>query len=582
MTGTRPVGYLGLMALLLGCTGKPKIEPPVPVDQQHRLAIAERCKDWVGEPRIEQFGDKVFGAFGYDLANVFLIKTDAGNVFIDAGLSPKTSSVIFKELTARAPGKTLALIYTHSHLDHVGGAGAIADGATEIWASTPFQTHFLKQYGVFQPVETIRGRRQYGLDVPPEILPCTSIGAKPDLAAAFDSAARLPTKTFSGEKTLVFGKTKLTLFEAHGETHDELAVWLADDRILFPGDNIYRAFPNLYTIRGTSPRPVDDWIKSLDRMRALEPEVLLPSHTRAIRGKDLVQETLTVYRDGIQWVRDAVVRGANAGLSAATLAETIKLPPELAKHPYLEETYGQVDWSVRAIYSDNLGWFAGEPERLYPMDRNDAAKREVGLLGGADAVMKLANTSLVSGDLRWGIHLLTKVRDSGLATGALHDQLLNLLAHAFGKLALETQNSNGRGYLAESAVELTQRVEPPKLPNPDQELVRSLPLDVFMDRWSSRLKMNDAVGIHESLVMEFPDVQRTYFITLRHGIMEVTEGQPLPGTPAPFATVTVDSMTWKNLALKQENAAAAVASGKIQVQGSWVAFGKFLQRFELQ
>lgn len=565
--------------LLAGCTSQKPTRTTV--DDSHRQAIAQRCKDWIGEPRVEQFGPRVFGAFGYDLANVFLIKTDAGNVFIDGGLSPKTARPMFEALTAKSPGKSVALIYTHSHLDHVGGAGVFADEATEIWASEPFQTHFLKQYGVFQPIEIIRGRRQYGQDVPLEIMPCTSIGPKPDMAAAFESEARLPNRTFRDKKELLLGGVRIVLIEAHGETHDEVMIWLPEEKILFSGDNIYKAFPNLYTIRGTSPRPVDDWIKSLDLMRSLEPNVLLPSHTGAIKGKDLVRETLTAYRDGIQWVRDAVVRGANIGLSANTLAETIKLPAELAKHPYLEETYGQVDWSVRAIYSDNLGWFAGEPERLYPMPRSELAKREVELMGGAEALVKDAGAAHTSGDHRWAVHLLTKVRDSGLATGPLHDRTLDLLAKAFAAMALETDNTNGRGYLAESAVELSQRLDPMKQPNPDEALVKSLPIDVFMDRWGSRLRMNEAQDVYESMVMNFTDLKVTYFVTIRHGIMEVIKDKALPGTPPPFATVSVDSLTWKKLALKQGNPAAAVASGALKVDGSWLDFGKFLRRFEL-
>ncbi len=576
----QPLGKVLILAsALLACTAK-KPEA-TPVDAADAKAIAERCKDWVGSPRIEAFGKRVYGAFGYDLANVYVIKTSAGNVFIDSGLSPKTTNVLLKDLLAKAPGKPLALIYTHSHLDHVGGAGAIADAQTQIWASAPFQDHFLKQYGVFQPTELIRGARQYGSHVPDEILPCTSIGARPDLRAAFQSAARLPNHTFQGQTELAFGDTRIQLIEAHGETHDEIMIWLPDDKILFTGDNIYKAFPNLYTIRGTSPRPVDDWIKSLDQMRRLQPEIVLPSHTGALVGKNVVQETLRIYRDGIQWVRDATVRGANAGLSANTLAESIKLPPDLAKHPYLEETYGQVDWSVRAIYSDNLGWFAGEADRLYPVPRVDVAKREIGMMGGAESVLKAATSALDSGDLKWAIHLLTKIRDSGLATGGLHDRTVEALAKAYGHLSLATTNTNGRGYLAETAMELTQRLEPLGVPEPDEPLVRSLPIDVFMDRWGSRLKMNDAQDVLETIVMAFPDLKKKYYVTIRHGITEVVEGEPLPGTPSPVATVTVDSLTWKKLALKQENAAAAVASGKIQVQGSWLQFGNFLRRFQV-
>ena len=86
---------LVLGALLAGCTAQPKAN--VPTDEAHAQAIADRCKEWVGKPRIEAFGNRVYGAFGYDLANVFLIKTSAGNLYVDpgldAGFSPLATSV---------------------------------------------------------------------------------------------------------------------------------------------------------------------------------------------------------------------------------------------------------------------------------------------------------------------------------------------------------------------------------------------------------------------------------------------------------------------------------------------------------
>ena len=148
---------------------------------------------------------------------------------------------------------------------------------------------------------------------PPQRCPAPRWGARPDLEAALATGARMPTDVFSGRAEFELGGVRVELREAHGETEDQLFVWLPEARVLLCGDNYYRAFPNLYTLRGTRPRPVDRWIESLDRMRRLQPEVLVPSHTTPVRGRDAVARELRTYRDGIQWVRDAVVRGAKRG-----------------------------------------------------------------------------------------------------------------------------------------------------------------------------------------------------------------------------------------------------------------------------
>jgi glyoxylase-like metal-dependent hydrolase (beta-lactamase superfamily II) len=52
--------------------------------------------------------------------------------------------------------------------------------------------------------------------------------------------------------------TDLVLYHAPGETNDQIMVWWPKKQILFPADNIYRAFPNLYAVRGTMTRYVQN------------------------------------------------------------------------------------------------------------------------------------------------------------------------------------------------------------------------------------------------------------------------------------------------------------------------------------
>lgn len=236
--------------------------------------------------------------------------------------------------------------------------------------------------------EGVRGSRQYGQLVPISELPCSALGARVDLEAMRGEAGfMMPTDTFSGRASFTVGEEVFELVEAHGETHDQLFVWLPRQKLLMPGDNYYRAFPNLYTIRGTTPRPIRSWIQSLDDMRKLEPEFLVPSHTEPLIGKELVAEQLTAYRDGITWVYVETIRvrppvlpapapavsvstpdptdshptdirsislrhahihqGANEGKSMDEIASTVGLPAHLRDNDALDELYGQIDWCVR-------------------------------------------------------------------------------------------------------------------------------------------------------------------------------------------------------------------------------------------
>ena len=135
-----------------------------------------------------------------------------------------------------------------------------------------------------------------------------------------DVALAWPDHLVSGPTPLHVGGMDLELFPIPGETDDQLAVWWPTKKVLVAGDDIYEAFPNLYTIRGTAYRDVMTWVESLDRMRDQGAELLIPMHTAPIQGAAQVEETLRIYRDGIQFVHDQTVRQQPSSLVAGGAA----------------------------------------------------------------------------------------------------------------------------------------------------------------------------------------------------------------------------------------------------------------------
>lgn len=569
----RRFAALLLLSIVAACSHSRPLQTerraPTPALLEHQ------CNEAIGPARVLEPAPGVFMAVGYDLANIIYVKTAEGNVVIDTGMSPARAREAKAALDAKSPGPVKAVILTHSHIDHVGGVSVFAGEGTPVWATAAFRDHFLKQYALFQEAEMRRGAGQFGEHVPVELLPCSALGRRVDIEAARENGVRMPNRTFAGAATFSVGGMTFELYEAHGETHDQLFVWVPAIRALMAGDNYYHSFPNLYTIRGTSARPVDAWIASLDAMRALSPAAIVPSHTVPVTGEAAVAGQLTDYRDAVQWVRDETVRGANAGRSADALAAAIKLPAHLAGKPYLAEMYGQLDWSVRAIYDGNLGWFDERPEALYPAD---AVAREIALMGGAVKVEEEAKRALTAGETRWAVHLLAKLKT--VAAGEEAARIGELLADALEQQAAATFNTNGRGYLYESAFRLRNGTPKPPFAKVGDELLREIPVGTFFKIMAIRLKPEAAGGVHESITVNMSDTQESYHVTVRRGVAEIRAGKPLPGTPAPVATLTTDSMTWKKLALKQSSPAGAVASGKLDIDGSTTGLLSFLGRFD--
>lgn len=535
-------------------------------------SLADRCREVAGEPQVVEIGKKVLVAIGYDLANTILIRTSSGNVIVDAMSSPSRAAAARRALEAKAPGPVRALIYTHSHLDHVGGASAWVDGNTEILAGAPFTQTFVSRYGTLQRSERARAARQHGHLLEDHDLPCSSIGKRLDFTGDIGEGARLPTREISGTETLTIGDTRMVLISAPGETDDQIYVHLPDEEILLVGDNYYAAFPNLYTIRGTLGRKAEPWMASLDLIRRLAPKTLVPSHTLPVLGQAEILKRVTSYRDAIAWIRAAVVRGANAGASLDEVVAAAALPPHLARLPWLAPLYGEVEWSARAFYGQAIGWFDGRASQLYPLSEQERFTEDLALMGGEEAVLKRLDELIKAGKDRYVLDLLDRLQAvSGGDRSAMQASLMK-------KLAARTENSNARAYLLVRARELQGHQSSPKAKPVNEALVKQLPIESFFESMAFRVKPKASAGVEQTLKIDLVDVGRRFFVTVRHGVAEVTE-ELLPGQPAPIGSIVTDQATWKGLALKQRNQAAALVSGDLKVE-SPVAVAKFLSYFD--
>ena len=173
----------------------------------------------------------------------------------------------------------------------------------------------------------------------------------------------------------------VTFLHVPGETPDQVAVWLPDRQVLLPADNIYRAFPNLYAIRGTAARDTVVWADSLRALRHLNAEHLVPSHTRPVSGRQAVRDLLLVYESAIRFVHDQTVRRMNEQRYPDDIARLVRLPATLAGHAHLQEFYGRVDWSAKGVYDGYNGWFSGDPVELLPLSPTERARKMVDVFG---------------------------------------------------------------------------------------------------------------------------------------------------------------------------------------------------------
>jgi alkyl sulfatase BDS1-like metallo-beta-lactamase superfamily hydrolase len=225
---------------------------------------------------------------------------------------------------------------------------------------------------------------------------------------------------------------------------------------VMPGDDFFRAFPNIAPIRGARLRTPEDWIASLEKMIELGPEHVVPSHTRPVLGGVDARAALTAYRDGIKSILDQTIEGMRRGERPDELVEHVRLPPHLAQNPYLQEFYGGVEWTVRGIYADRLGWFDGNATNLSPLPPKDRAAKLVGLIGGLDQVLSRGREALTAREFKWAAELADYV----LANDSANAPAKRIKAQALIELGERQINAIARNYYLSSAMHLLRDLPP--------------------------------------------------------------------------------------------------------------------------
>ncbi|MEH6404767.1 MAG: alkyl sulfatase dimerization domain-containing protein [Sneathiella sp.] len=526
-------------------------------------------------PSVIQVTDNVHVAVGYGLANSILIEGENGVIIVDTTESVAVAEAVKKEFAKITTKPVKAIIYTHNHVDHVMGSGVFAGTDNPDIYSYETTPHYIdKILQVIRPVIYKRSMRQFGsLLAEGEVL---NAGIGPFLDSGPSTPVDLlrPTKTFSGNSTkLNIEGVNIELYFAPGETPDQIFVWLPDQKLLMPGDNFYRSFPNLYAIRGTAYRDVMDWASSIDKMRVLRPEYLVPSHTRPLQGADDIYKHLTDYRDAIQFVHDQTIRGMNMGYTLQQITERVKLPEHLANSPYLQEFYGRVDWSVRSIFTGYLGWFGGNATDLTPLDERENASRMVVLAGGIDAFRDKNQKALEAEDYQWAL----KLADILLVLDKQDELAQEVRTLSLKALGAREISSTGRSYYLTQAAEM----EGLKLTEPDTTLVpermlRSFPVAQYMNAMPVNLAAEDAIDKDMTVGFEFTDTKEVFSIQIRRGVAIVKAETAVN----PQASIRTETYVWKEILAKRRNPALAFASGDVEVMGSVLDLLSFLSLFQ--
>jgi alkyl sulfatase BDS1-like metallo-beta-lactamase superfamily hydrolase len=561
---------LSVVLLLLGAglgacqrRGEDRVAPGPAAESVHPVLEAHTAEF---ERRVYEVTEGVYVAVGFGLANSILVEGDECVFVVDVMASNEAAEAVraaFEQITHKP---IAALVYTHNHADHVfGGRGFVPDGDVAVYAHDTTSAYIDRLINVLRPAIGRRSERMFGNHLPrqgPDRFVNAGIGPGLEIGHGGGTPSLLrPNHTFADVLEVQLCGLDVEMVHAPGETSDQIFVWLPSRRVLMPGDNVYKAFPNLYTIRGTPYRDVREWVRSIDKMRALGPEHLVPSHTRPVSGGEQVAEILTTYRDGIQYVHDQTIRGINQGLTPDELVETVRLPPQLASHPYLQELYGTVEWSVRSIFTGYLGWFDGDTATLSPAGPDARATGFVELAGGVDALLEATRRAVAEGRHAWAAELASQLMRFDPDLGEAR-RLKSTALRALGRAQI---SPNGRNYYLTQALELAGEVEVGGfgVDEGSLDIARAIPIGNFISAMPVYLDPEKSADRDTVMGFRFPDVDEAYTLHVRRGIAEVRAGFPEDRDLA----ISAPAPVWIEIVAGIRSLPAAMATGAVEVEG---------------
>ncbi|WP_394550911.1 alkyl/aryl-sulfatase [Agromyces sp. MMS24-JH15] len=472
---------------------------------------------------------------GFDLSNISFVESDHGVMVIDPLISAEPAAAalkLYREHRGNRP--VVAVIYTHSHIDHFGGVFGVVSqedvdaGRVEIIAPEGFVEHAVAENVYAGVAMARRAGYMYGAAL--------ARGPKGQVGAGLGQTTSsglvgliVPTKeiTTTGETYVVDG-VEIEFQMAPGtEAPSEMHFHFPKYRALCMAENATHNLHNLLTLRGAVVRDPHVWSQYLSE--AIErfadrTDVVFASHHWPTWGSDEIRGFLGIQRDLYGYLHDQVLRLLNRGLTGAEIAESFTLPPAIERAWNARGYYGSVSHNVKAVCQRYLGWFDGNPANLWPHPPAELGARYVDAIGGIDRVVELARAAYDTADYRWAATLLSHA----VFTDASHEAARALYADTLVQLGYGAENGTWRNFFLSGATELTEgNFGTPTRTDAPSILVQLTPEQLF-DAFAIQVDGPRAWHLDLATDVTFSDLGRSFRVTLRNGVLVYVEKDPRP------------------------------------------------------
>jgi len=525
--------------------------------------------------------ERLYQLRGFDISNMTVIEGDTGLILIDPLMTAEVARAALDLYYAHRPRKpVVAVIYTHSHIDHYGGVRGVVDeadvkaGRAAVIAPAGFMEAISGENVLAGLPMMRRAQFQFGSMLPR--------GAKGQVDAGLGKGTSrgtpgliAPTQSIVQpiEEHVIDGVRIVFQLAPETEAPAEMHMFYPELGVLNMAENACPLLHNFIPLRGALARDPRIWAKYIGdaiRLYAPQTDILIGQHHWPTWGREAIVDYLEAQRDLYKHIHDQTLRYMNKGWRPAEIAEAIDLPPGLAERWTVRGYYGSVSHNVKAVYQRYLSWYDGNPCNLHPLPPAPAAAKFVEYMGGAAAVIAKARTDFAKGEFRWVAQVMKEV----VFAEPANKEARALCADALEQMGYQAESATWRNAFLYGAQELRHGVfQVAARVVASADTLAGLTTDVFFDALEIRLDPVKAAGQAFVLNWRFTDRDEEMTLTLKHCTLTHRMGEQ---AGAPSASVTTTRATLDALVLRKTTAPEALQSGALQIEGDP---SKFAQLF---
>ena len=529
--------------------------------------------------------DDVYQVRGFSDANMTIVEGTTGLIVIDTLTTPGAAHEALDLYFAHRPRKpVLAVIYSHSHGDHYGGASGVVSqadvtaGKTKVIAPVGFMEALVGEAVVGANAKARRMQYQFGMSLPVGERGYVDYGLGknhsrgasgfgPIIAPNDIIEQPIETRTIDG----VPFTFQLAL---DSEAPSEMFIYLPQSHVLDVAEDATHSLHNLLPFRGTLVRDANRWSQYLNaalEQFGADAQVLIAQHTWPAWGNERVRARLANHRDLYKYVHDQTIRMMNQGMGPTEIAEALTMPSGLENDWSARGYYGTISHDSKAVYQRYIGWYDGNPATLNRLPRVEEAKKYLEYMGGPAAVIARAREDFKAGRYRW----VAQVMDQVVFAEPSNKEARNLAADAFEQLGYLAESATWRNAYLLGAQELRSGVRGAvrSVPGVNPEALHAMPIAVVFDYLGTRIDGPRAGTANIVINWRFTDTRESLASTLEHGALTSITGKTAPNAQT---TVTTTRPVFESVILERRTLADAMEHGEITIIGDAKAVSDLL------